>query len=215
MELTLRWAARARARFLCTDPPYGYRQFQFGIVQGSVYENLRAASVRAVVEMGFEGYAIGGLAVGEPAERMYELTGLCCELLPESRPRYLMGVGTPENVLQSVALGVDMMDCVLPSRNARHGLYYTFDGVRNAKNAKYADDFSPLDPDGDVEVDHIYSKAYVRHLFAVGEWLGPHILTVHNLAFYRRLMQTARAKIIEGAFHQWKSELLTRLNRRL
>ncbi len=215
LALTHRWAARARERFLSTEAPYGYGQFQFGIIQGSVYEDLRAESIRALVEIGFEGYAIGGLAVGEPVEKMYELTDFCCGLLPQERPRYLMGVGTPENILESIARGVDMMDCVLPSRNARHGLYYTFEGVRNAKNAKYADDFSPLDPDGDAEVDRLYSKAYVRHLFAAQEWLGPHILTVHNLAFFRRLVQTARERITQGTFHPWKKEVLTKLNRRL
>ena len=215
LVLTHRWAARARERFLASEAPYGYPQFQFGIVQGSVYEDLREASTKAMVEIGFEGYAIGGLAVGEPAEKMYQLTDFCCRLLPETHPRYLMGVGTPENILESLARGVDMMDCVLPSRNARHGLYYTFDGARNAKNAKYADDFSPLDPDGDADVDRVYSKAYVRHLFAAQEWLGPHILTVHNLAFFRRLVQTARERILDGTFYKWKTGVLPRINRRL
>ncbi|MCS7084639.1 MAG: tRNA guanosine(34) transglycosylase Tgt [Bacteroidia bacterium] len=215
LELTHRWAERARKRFLETSPPYDYEQYQFGIVQGSTYKDLREKSVSKLLEIGFDGYAIGGLAVGEPTQTMYEITEFCCDRLPDDRPRYLMGVGTPANILESIARGVDMMDCVLPTRNARHGLYYTFEGVRNAKNAKYADDFSPLDPDGDTIVDQTYSKAYVRHLFSVQEWLAAHILTVHNLAFFRRLVQNARAHILSGTFEAWKNRVSSALNERL
>ncbi|MCS7073163.1 MAG: tRNA-guanine transglycosylase, partial [Bacteroidia bacterium] len=201
-------------RFLETQPLYGHRQFQFGIVQGSVYSELRKESAKVIADLDFDGNAIGGLAVGEPTELMYELTDLVTDYLPENKPRYLMGVGTPANILESIARGVDMMDCVMPTRNARHGLLFYWDGIRNIKNAKYKFDFSPIDETG-CPTDKLYSKAYLRHLFVCDEILAMTIASIHNLSFYLRLVTEARKKIEEGNFVEWKKEVVPLLSRRI
>lgn len=215
LGLTQRWAMRAKARFKETEGLYGYSQTLFPIVQGSTYKDLRKQSAEFVAEMGMEGNAIGGLSVGEPHENMYEMVDLCCGILPQDKPRYLMGVGTPENLLECIALGVDMFDCVLPTRNARHGLIYTREGIRNMKNAKYADDYSPLDPDSDCIVDQHYSKAYVRHLFKAEEYLALMIASIHNLHFFLWLVKEARKHIIAGDFAAWKAQMVRKVKQRL
>lgn len=215
LGLTQRWAMRAKARFEETEGHYGYSQTLFPIVQGSTYKDLRKESAEFVAEMGMEGNAIGGLSVGEPHENMYEMVDLCCGILPKDKPRYLMGVGTPENLLECIALGVDMFDCVLPTRNARHGLIYTRHGIRNMKNLKYADDFSPLDPDGTSPMDLQYSKAYVRHLFKAGEYLALMISSVHNLHFFLWLVKEARKHILLGDFATWKIQMVKQVTQRL
>ena len=198
-----------------TEPLYGHHQALFPIVQGSVYRDLRKASAEYVASKGAEGNAIGGLSVGEPHEMMYEMTELVCGILPKDKPRYLMGVGTPANILESIALGVDMFDCVMPTRNARNGQLFTWNGVMNMRNKKWERDFSPLDPDGDSFVDSFYTKAYVRHLFASEEILAMQIGTLHNLNFYLRLVRKAREKILEGTFALWKNEMVKKLMQRL
>lgn len=200
---THRWAERARRHFLDTKPPYGYPQLQFGIVQGGVHEDIRAESCAAITEMDFEGNAIGGLSVGEPIPEMYHIAGHCCERLPTEKPRYLMGVGTPEDLLQCIAVGVDMFDCVLPTRNARHAKLYDWDGMRNAKAAKWKDDHTPINADSALAYDRIHSRAYLRHLFNVGEHYAQHIASVHNLHFFLQLVKTARREIINGTFGDW------------
>ncbi|MBX3101214.1 MAG: tRNA guanosine(34) transglycosylase Tgt [Bacteroidetes bacterium] len=214
LRLTHQWAAEARAYFLDQEPRYGYRQHQFGIIQGGTYADLRRQSTEAICAMGFEGNAIGGLSVGEPAELMYEMTELCTALMPADKPRYLMGVGTPANFLQSVALGIDMMDCVLPSRNARHGLLYFREGIRNLKNQKYATDYSPLDASSPLAAD-TYPKAYLRHLFRSEEYLAFTLATLHNLHFYIRLAAEARQHILDGSFGPWYRGLMPQLEQRL
>ncbi|RMG29427.1 MAG: tRNA-guanine transglycosylase, partial [Bacteroidetes bacterium] len=196
-------------------PLYGYEQNLFPIIQGSTYRDLRTASTEAVAEMDLPGHAIGGLSVGEPHELMYEMTELSCDILPAGKPRYLMGVGTPENLLECIALGVDMFDCVLPTRNARHGLIYTSEGIRNMKNAKYERDFSPLDPHSDCPIDQYYSKAYLRHLFKANEYLALQIASIHNLHFFLWLVRTAREHILAGTFGQWKTRMLKTVSTRL
>lgn len=215
MELTHRWAARARAHFAAQPSAHGYSVAQFGILQGSVYADLRQASAQAIADLNFEGNAIGGLSVGEPAEQMYEMTELVCGILPAAKPRYLMGVGTPANILQSIALGVDMMDCVMPSRNARHALLFTSQGIRNMKNARYKDDHTPIDEDGIVPEDLLYTKAYLRHLFAAEEYLALTLATLHNLAFYTWLTREARARILDGSFGGWYQGMMETTARRL
>ncbi|MDX2285181.1 MAG: tRNA guanosine(34) transglycosylase Tgt [Bacteroidia bacterium] len=215
MGLTHRWAARCKQRWLETEPRYGYSQALFPIIQGSTYRDLREQSTEYIASLDLPGHAIGGLSVGEPHEVMYELTDLSCRILPAGKPRYLMGVGTPANLLECIALGVDMFDCVLPSRNARHGLLYTREGIRNIKNQKYERDFSPLDPGSDCPVDQAYSKAYLRHLFKAGEYLALQIATVHNLYFFLWLVQEARRQILAGTFAAWKQEMLRTLDQRL
>ncbi len=215
MGLTHRWLERCIKHFNTTEPKYGYHQSLFPIVQGSTFRDLRAESAEFIASQGAEGNAIGGLAVGEPAEMMYEMIELVNGILPTERPRYLMGVGTPVNILESIALGVDMFDCVMPSRNGRNGMLFTSQGIINIKNKKWEDDYNPVDPDGTSFVDTQYSKAYLRHLFVSGERLGPMIASLHNLAFYLELVTQARKHIIEGDFSSWKEMMIPRLQNRL
>lgn len=214
MHLTHRWLARCFTAMEQTAPKYGYEQALFPIVQGSTYKDLREESAHAIASFDAVGNAIGGLSVGEPDDELYEMTELVCGILPTEKPRYLMGVGTPTNLLESIALGVDMFDCVMPSRNARHGLLYTWEGTINIKNEKWAKDFSPLDPTSKVWVDQVYTKAYLRHLIKTGEYLGIQIATIHNLAFYLELMRLAREKIASGDFVAWKNQVVTKLGQR-
>jgi queuine tRNA-ribosyltransferase len=215
MHMTHRWLKRCFEQMEKTEPKYGYEQALFPIVQGSTYKDLRKESAETIASHDAIGNAIGGLSVGEPAEDMYEMTDLVCSILPTEKPRYLMGVGTPINILESIALGVDMMDCVMPSRNARHGLLYTSEGTINIKNEKWATDFSPLDENGTAYVDKVYTKAYLRHLIKANEYLGIQIATIHNLAFYLALVKEARRRIIDGTFAAWKDEMVKKLGRRL
>ncbi len=215
LQITNQWLDRCFARMQETEPLYGHHQALFPIVQGSVYPELRKASAEYVASKGAEGNAIGGLSVGEPHELMYEMTELVCGILPEDKPRYLMGVGTPANILESIALGIDMFDCVMPTRNARNGQLFTWNGVMNMRNKKWERDFSPLDTDGESFVDSFYSKAYVRHLFASEEILAMQIATLHNLNFYLRLVEKAREKILEGTYATWKNEMVVKLMQRM
>lgn len=215
MELTHRWLKRCCTRFDQTENRYGYNQTLFPIVQGSVYKDLRAQSAEFIASMDREGNAIGGLSVGEPDEDMYEMTELVCGILPKEKPRYLMGVGTPINLLENIALGIDMFDCVMPTRNARHGMLFTRNGIINIRNEKWKNDFSPLDESGTSFVDQAYSKAYLRHLRVSEEILASQIATIHNLAFYLWLVGEARKKIIEGSFYEWKNKMVNQLNQRL
>ena len=215
LRLTQGWLERGWKHFNETQPRYGHSQAFFPIVQGCVYEDLRRDAARHVADLGAEGNAIGGLAVGEPTEMMYEMIEVVNEILPLDRPRYLMGVGTPANMLEAIARGVDMMDCVMPTRNGRNGMLFTRNGTMNMRNKKWADDFSPLDEDGTSIVDHVYTKAYVRHLFIADEILALMIASVHNLAFYLWLMGEARQHIIEGDFATWKKQMVEILMRRL
>lgn len=215
LRLTQRWLTRGWKHYKETEPLYGHSQAFFPIVQGCVYEGLRRDSARFVADLEAEGNAIGGLAVGEPVEQMYEMIEIVNEELPADRPRYLMGVGTPANILEAIDRGVDMMDCVMPTRNGRNGMLFTANGIMNMRNKKWADDFSPLDPDGAAWVDTVYSKAYVRHLFAANELLAMQIASVHNLAFYLWLVGEARRHIIAGDFATWKREMVERVTRRL
>jgi queuine tRNA-ribosyltransferase len=215
LGITHRWLDRCFERIRTTEPLYGHHQALFPIVQGSTYKDLRIQSAEFVASKNAEGNAIGGLSVGEPHEIMYEMTELVCGILPKDKPRYLMGVGTPVNILEGIARGVDMFDCVMPTRNARNGQLFTWNGIMNMRNKKWESDFSPLDPDGDSFVDHFYTKAYVRHLFAAEELLALQIATVHNLNFYLRLVRTAREKILDGTFAAWKNAMVTQLSTRL
>jgi queuine tRNA-ribosyltransferase len=215
MELTHRWLDRCIARFNETEDLYGYRQTLFPIVQGSVYKDLRIRSAEKIASCNAGGNAIGGLAVGEPVETMYEFTELVCSILPYDKPRYLMGVGSPVNILEGISQGVDMFDCVMPTRNGRNGMIFTSQGIINLKNEKWKADFSPLDPEGTSFVDSAYSRAYVRHLFVAGEILGPMIASQHNIAFYLRLVDEARRKIEAGTFSSWKDEMVKRLGQRI
>ena len=215
MHMTHRWLKRCCDRFDTTEPKYGFDQTLFPIVQGSVYKDLRKQSAEKIASFEREGNAIGGLSVGEPHDLMYEMTDIVCSVLPEDKPRYLMGVGTPSNLLENIALGVDMFDCVMPTRNARNGMIFTSEGTINIKNKKWADDFSPIDPNGTSFVDSTYSKAYVRHLFTVNELLGKQITSLHNIRFYLWLMEEARRHIAEGTFTSWKNEMVKKLDRRL
>jgi queuine tRNA-ribosyltransferase len=215
MDLTHRWLKRCITRFDSTEPKYGFSQTLFPIVQGSTYKDLRKASAEFIAEQDREGNAIGGLSVGEPAEMMYELTNLVTDILPKEKPRYLMGVGTPANLLECISLGIDMFDCVLPTRNARHGLLFTRNGIMNMRNEKWKNDHSILDEAGTAFVDHQYSKAYLRHLMHSEEMLGGMIASIHNLAFYLDLVKEARTKIIDGSFNEWKKGIIPDLERRL
>ena len=215
MELTHRWLDRCVARFNETEGLYGYRQTLFPIVQGSVYRDLRIKSAEKIASVGADGNAIGGLAVGEPIETMYEFTEMVCNILPKDKPRYLMGVGTPANILEGISQGVDMFDCVMPTRNGRNGMIFTKNGIINLRNEKWKADFSALDPDGTSFVDSAYTRAYLRHLFVAGEMLGPMIASQHNLAFYLWLVDEARYKIEEGTFATWKQTMVTKLAQRL
>lgn len=215
MEMTHRWLERCIKRFDETEPLYGYTQTLFPIVQGSVYDDLRKRSAEFVASQNREGNAIGGLSVGEPEEDMYRHTELVCDILPKDKPRYLMGVGTPWNILEGIALGVDMFDCVMPTRNARNGMLFTSEGIINIRNERWKDDLSPLDPNGTAWVDQHYSKAYLRHLNYAGEMLAAQISTIHNLAFYLWLVGEARQHIIDGTFTSWKNQMIPKLKTRL
>jgi queuine tRNA-ribosyltransferase len=215
MHMTHRWLDRCMNQMRSTEGKYGYSQTLFPIVQGSVYPELRKISAEYIANAGAEGNAIGGLSVGEPAEDLYAMTGLVTDILPAEKPRYLMGVGTPVNLLECIALGIDMFDCVMPSRNARHGMLFTRNGMINIKNKKWAHDFSPLDPDGTSYVDQFYSKAYLRHLIISKENLAIQIATLHNLTFYLALMKEAREHVLQGDFLAWKDQLVPRLSTKL
>ncbi len=215
MHMTHRWLKRCCERFDATEGKYGYNQTLFPIVQGSTYKDLRKQSAEAIASFEREGNAIGGLSVGEPAEMMYEMTDLVCDILPQDKPRYLMGVGTPANILECIALGVDMFDCVMPTRNARNGMLFTSEGIINIKNKKWEDDFSPIDPNLGGYVDTFYSKAYLRHLIMSKEILGAQIASIHNLTFYLWLVGEARTQIENGTFASWKNEMVEKVSRRL
>lgn len=215
LHITNQWLDRCFKRLDETTPLYGHQQALFPIVQGSIFPDLRKESAEYIANKGAFGNAIGGLSVGEPHEMMYEMTDLVCSILPADKPRYLMGVGTPANILECIALGVDMFDCVMPTRNARNGMLFTWNGTMNMKNKKWEKDFTPLDESGDSYVDSYYTKAYVRHLFAANEILALQIASIHNLNFYLRLVEKAREKIIEGTFAAWKDETVKRLSVRL
>lgn len=215
MEMTHRWLKRCQVRFAATEPKYGHSQSLFPIVQGSSYHDLRTQSAEFIASTNAEGNAIGGLSVGEPAEMMYEITELVCGILPKDKPRYLMGVGTPANILECIALGIDMFDCVMPTRNARNGMLFTTQGVINIKNKKWEDDMSPIDAELGGYVSTIHTKAYLRHLIQSGEMLGAMIASVHNLTFYLWLVGEARKKIIEGNFFAWKNVMVKKLMERL
>jgi queuine tRNA-ribosyltransferase len=215
LEFTHQWLDRGIKHFNATESLYGHSQTFFPIVQGSIYPEYRIKSAEYVASKGCDGNAIGGLAVGEPAEIMYEMLGIVNNILPEDKPRYLMGVGTPVNILESIALGVDMFDCVMPTRNGRNGMIFTSKGFINIKNNKWKDDFSPLDEDGTSFVDRVYSRAYLRHLVIGKEMLGAQIASIHNLAFYLNLVKQAREKILEGTFLPWKEQMVKQLSVRL
>ena len=215
MHMTHRWLERCLIQNEKSPFLYDYSQTFFPIVQGSVYKDLRKQSAEYIASKGAEGNAIGGLSVGEAAEEMYAMTEVVCDILPEDKPRYLMGVGTPINLLENVALGVDMFDCVMPTRNARNGMLFTANGTINIKNKKWESDFSSIDESGYTFVDTEYSKAYLRHLFKVNEMLGKQIATIHNLGFYLWLMREARKRIIAGDFHDWKEKMVKNMDKRL
>lgn len=215
LDLTKSWLERGWKHFMETEPLYGHSQAFFPIVQGCVYPDLRREAAAHVASLDAPGNAIGGLAVGEPAEKMYEMIEVVNDILPLSKPRYLMGVGTPANILEAIDRGIDMMDCVMPTRNGRNGMLFTKNGIMNMKNRKWADDFSPLDPDGETWVDMNYSKAYVRHLFVSGELLGMQIASIHNLGFYLSLVREAREHILSGDFKDWKEMMVEKVTRRL
>ncbi|MDD4922308.1 MAG: tRNA guanosine(34) transglycosylase Tgt [Bacteroidales bacterium] len=215
MELTHRWLDRCIDRFDQTTPQYGYSQTLFPIVQGCVYPELRKRSAEYIASKNREGNAIGGLAVGEPTEKMYEMIEVVNEILPKDKPRYLMGVGTPANLLEGIERGVDMFDCVMPTRNGRNGMLFTRNGIINMRNRKWADDFTPIDSEGAAPVDCLYTKAYLHHLFKSGELLGLQIASIHNLAFYLWLTGEARRHILTGDFSIWKSQILKQVTARL
>lgn len=215
MELTHRWLAGCVNRMNETEPKYGYEQTLFPIVQGSTYKDLRQASSQFIADMDCDGNAIGGLSVGEPEDMMYEMCGLCCDILPEEKPRYLMGVGTPWNILENISLGIDMFDCVMPTRNGRNGMLFTSKGVINIKNKKWASDFSLIDDGIDCPTSNYYSKAYLRHLMVSSEILALQIASIHNLAFYLHLVKQAREHILQGDFNSWKNEMIPVLKQRL
>lgn len=215
LDITHHWLDRCCAHFDRTEPKYGYAQTLFPIVQGSVFKDLRTRSAEYIASLNREGNAIGGVSVGEPTELMYEIADLCCRILPKDKPRYLMGVGTPANILENIALGIDMMDCVMPTRNGRNGTLFTWNGIMNMKNERWKYDFSPLDEQSDLPADRIYSKSYLRHLYVSGEILGPMIGSLHNLHFYLDLVKVARQKIEEGTFTSWKNQMVPILSSRM
>ena len=215
MGMTHRWLNRCATRVDETEGLYGHTQTLFPIVQGSVFKDLRVESAEFISSLGREGNAIGGLSVGEPAEVMYEMTELVCNILPHDKPRYLMGVGTPVNILENISLGIDMFDCVMPTRNGRNGTLFTKNGIMNMRNEKWKNDFSALDPDGTSFVDSYYSKAYLRHLVISKEILALQIGTLHNLTFYLWLVTEARSRILDGTFGEWKKEIVPRLGNKL
>jgi queuine tRNA-ribosyltransferase len=215
LKLTHQWLERALARYSESEPLYGYNQYLFPIVQGSTFEDLRRESAERAAASGMEGMAIGGLSVGEPAEEMYRIIEVVNEILPDDKPRYLMGVGTPANILEAIERGIDMFDCVMPTRNGRNGMIFTSEGMINIRNKKWADDFSPLDIECPSHVSKTYSKAYLRHLVVSGEMLGAQIATLHNLSFYLYITEQARRKITEGEFTKWKSSIIGKISGRL
>jgi len=215
MKRTHRWMKRCVEHFEKTGCPHGYSQALFPIVQGSVYPRLRKESAGIIASMNAPGNAIGGLSVGEPTRQMYEMTALVCEILPHGKPRYLMGVGTPANLLESIAFGIDMFDCVIPTRNGRNGMLFTRNGIINIKNEKWKEDFSPLEEDGEIFVDHKYSKAFLRHMFVSREILSSMIASMHNLAFYMWLMKETRKQILADTFLSWKETMVIKLMQRL
>jgi queuine tRNA-ribosyltransferase len=215
LELTQRWLERCMNQFSCTQPKYGYGQSLFPIVQGCVYPDLRVKAAEHVATFHADGYAIGGLSVGEKEEDMYAMIEVVNEVLPADKPRYLMGVGNPVNILEGIDRGIDMFDCVMPTRNGRNGMLFTRNGVINIRNNKWADDFSSVDPEGTSFVDHQYTKAYLRHLFQAGEMLGPMIGSIHNLAFYLWLVDEARIQIFQGTFKPWKEQMVLQMRNRL
>jgi queuine tRNA-ribosyltransferase len=215
LDMTHRWLKRCCERFDTTSSLYGYEQSLFPIVQGSVYKDLREKSAEVIASFERDGNAIGGLSVGEPAEEMYAMTEVVTNILPKNKPRYLMGVGTPINILENIALGIDMFDCVMPTRNARNGMLFTRNGIINIKNKKWEADFSPIDADSDLHTDLFYTKAYLRHLIHSKELLGAQIATLHNLHFYLWLVKQARNKIIDGTFYEWKNKMVKQLGERL
>ncbi|SHM06140.1 queuine tRNA-ribosyltransferase [Chitinophaga sp. CF418] len=215
MELTHRWLDRCIKRLAETQPVYGHEQTLFPIVQGSTYKDLRTISATEIAARECAGNAIGGLSVGEPEQDMYEMCGLVCDILPEQKPRYLMGVGTPWNILENIALGVDMFDCVMPTRNGRNGMLFTWNGVINIKNKKWATDFTPVDENSACFASNRYSKAYLRHLFAAGEILGMQLASIHNIAFYLELVKEARKQILAGNYASWKNTMVPQLKQRL
>ena len=214
MKITHQWLARCCAHFDATEPLYGYPQTLFPIVQGSVFKDLRVQSAEFIAAQNREGNAIGGVSVGEPTELMYEMTDICCQILPKEKPRYLMGVGTPANILEAIAMGVDMFDCVMPTRNGRNGSIFTRNGKINIKNEKWKNDYSPIEEGGASFVDEMFSKAYLRHLILSKEMLGAQISSLHNIAFYVWLTSEARLKIREGTFRAWKKEMIEQLSDR-
>lgn len=215
MERTHRWLDRCIKRFKETEPLYGHRQFFFPIVQGCIYPELRKEAAERIAAADMDGCAIGGLSVGEPTEKMYEMLDVLNPILPKEKPRYLMGVGTPANLLEGIERGVDMFDCVMPTRNGRNGMLFTWEGTINIKNKCWADDFSPIDPQGTSFVDHYYTKAYLRHMFVAGEMLGAQIASYHNLAFYLDLVTKAREHILAGDFKPWKDRVVKMVSRKI
>ena len=215
MHMTHRWLDRCIEKLKSTPFIYDYEQAFFPIIQGSVYKDLRKISAEYIAETNCFGNAIGGLSVGEPSEEMYEMSDLVCQILPKSKPRYLMGVGTPINLLENISLGIDMFDCVMPTRNARNGMLFTSEGIINIKNKKWENDFNPIDPNGFSSVDKRYSRSYLRHLFVSKEMLGPQIASIHNLSFYLWLVNESRIKIEEGTFTEWKNKMVVKLVERL
>ncbi|PKP20348.1 MAG: tRNA guanosine(34) transglycosylase Tgt [Bacteroidetes bacterium HGW-Bacteroidetes-20] len=215
MKITHDWLQRCCTRFDETEPKYGFSQTLFPIVQGSVYPELRKQSAEFIASMNREGNAIGGVSVGEPTELMYEITQLCCQILPKDKPRYLMGVGTPANIVEGISMGVDMFDCVMPTRNGRNGMIFTWDGMLNMRNEKWKNDFTPIDIQSDLFADQDYTRAYLRHLYVADEMLGAMIGSIHNLHFYLDLVKVARTKILEGTFSSWKNEVLPKISRKL
>lgn len=212
VQLTSNWAILNKKAFSESEPKYGHKQFLFGIIQGSIYKDLRKKSAEDLLELDFDSYAIGGLAVGEPTELMYELVDYTTDLMPENRPRYLMGVGRPENILESVARGVDMFDCVMPTRNARNANVFTWNGTLSMRNAKYKDDFKPLDENCGCYTCRNFTRAYLRHLFVAEELLALELASVHNLYFYLELVRKAREKIIDGTFNEWKNQIVKQIS---
>jgi queuine tRNA-ribosyltransferase len=215
MHMTHRWLDRCVNRFNETEPHYGYKQFLFPIVQGSVYSDLRKQSAEYIASKNMEGNAIGGLSVGEPDEELYSMTELCCDILPKDKPRYLMGVGTPANILEAISLGIDMFDCVMPTRNARNGMLFTTNGIINIKNEKWKNDFSPIDENSPCKLMRTHTKAYIRHLVHSGEMLGAQISSINNLSLYLCIVEQAREQIIAGTFKSWKDKMVKQLMQRL
>jgi len=215
MEITHQWLKRGWKHFTETEPMYGNEQAYFPIIQGSVFSDLRKHSTEEVLQYDSLGVAIGGLSVGEPTEMMYEMIEHIIPIIPETKPRYLMGVGTPANIIEGISRGIDMFDCVMPTRNGRNGMLFTSEGIINIKNKKWENDFSPIDSNSAIHIDHRYSKAYLRHLFVSDEMLGPIIASIHNLNFYLWLVKEARKNIIEGSFSTWKQTILNKVGRRL